>query len=450
MDHAALEVVIDASLHAVISVTDAKFPRAPRNALLSWLWRNSSKIVLIAIGSIIAAMALLFVQAMQAEREARAQSLTSTNVMGELREVVRMGIESETGQRGYLLTDDLSFLRPYEYSKGRLVPAIDRIGSRLKADGSREEQQIITEMREMAVAKLDEQERTVALARSGEREAAVRIVSNKLGQSLMDEFRRLAAQLEQRQAARMKIAAQHAEATQARTSSMLIWLLLAIVALASFTLLRDRKANRAAFLAQESELLRQGKERADLIAQELNHRVKNLFAVILSLVGLSARGSTDVPSTVEKIRNRIYALSTAHSISQGKSDVQRFELKELLTAILAPYNNADATISMDGPETELSSDAITPLGLIFHEVATNALKYGGLSAPGGSVAVRWRIDGSHLELVWAERGGPPAKPGKSSGFGSTLIHATAEQLGGTIENDWADQGLTMTLRFPVA
>lgn len=417
---------------------------------MAWLWRNSSKIVLIAIGSIIAAMALFFVQSMQAERAARAQSLASTNVMGELRDVVRMGLESETGQRGYLLTDDLSFLQPYEYSKGRLVPAIDRIGRKLKADGSHEEQQIIDEMREMAVAKLDEQERTVALARAGQRDAAVRIVSNKLGQSLMDEFRRLAAQLEARQAARMKAAAQRAEETQATTSGVLIWLLAAILALAAFSVIRDRKANRAAFLAQETELLRQGKERADLIAQELNHRVKNLFAVILSLVGLSARGSTDVPSTVEKIRNRIFALSTAHSISQGKSDVQRFELKELLTAILAPYRNPDTVIRMEGPETELPSDAITPLGLIFHEVATNALKYGGLSVPGGSVEVQWRVDGGQLELVWTERGGPPAKPGKSNGFGSTLINATAEQLGGTIENDWADHGLTMTLRFPAA
>lgn len=416
---------------------------------MAWLWRNSSKIVLIVIGSIIAAMAVLFVQSMEAERQARAQSLASINLMSELRDVVRMGIEAETGQRGYLLTNDLGFLRPYEFAKDRWLPGIDRIGNKLKADGSKEEQQIIAQMRDMAVAKLDEQERTVALARAGDSDAAVRIVSNRLGQSLMDEFRRQAAQLEERQTGRLKAAAAHADAIQARTSSMLVWLLVAVLALASFSILRDRQASRAALLTQEALLLRQGKERADLIAQELNHRVKNLFAVILSLVGLSARGSTDVPTTVEKIRNRIFALSTAHSISQGKSDVQRFELEELLTTILAPYNNADTAIGIEGPKVELSSEAITPLGLIFHEVATNALKYGALSVSGGAVHVRWKIAGGNLELIWKESGGPAPKSGKVSGFGSTLITATGEQLGGTIENIWTDEGLTMTLRFPV-
>ena len=307
----------------------------------------------------------------------------------------------------------------------------------------------IIRLRREAATKLEELKRTIALSRAGQHELAVEIVKKDGGKILMDRIRvTISGLVERRMDALANVEPQLEQIRLVRAVSV-AFLIAAIMALGYFSIVQSRSAERAAFLDREAVLLREGKEQADLIAQELNHRVKNLFAVILSLVGLSARGGTDVPTTVEKIRNRIFALSTAHSISQGKSDIQRFELKELLVTILAPYNHSDTLISIEGPDAELSSEAITPLGLIFHEVATNALKYGALSAPGGSVDVQWTVESQQLELVWAERGGPAAKPGKSDGFGSTLIAATAEQLGGTIENIWADQGLTMILRFPV-
>lgn len=210
----------------------------------------------------------------------------------------------------------------------------------------------------------------------------------------------------------------------------------------------------------ETELL-QALERSRLLARELDHRVKNLFAVILSLVTLSGRGETDVTRALTKVRDRIHALSLAHSITQGHDDLDTVALRNILMATLEPYEMRETRILFDGPEIDLPHHAVTPIGLITHELATNAAKYGALSVARGHLALTWRTeadaDGLRVRLSWRERGGPAVSCPESdtdelpggTGFGSLMIRQSVRQLGGRADYDWSVDGVCVDVVFPL-
>jgi len=199
-------------------------------------------------------------------------------------------------------------------------------------------------------------------------------------------------------------------------------------------------------------------EEREVISQELSHRIKNIFAVIAGLVTFSARGRPEFAGIAADLRDRITALGRAHDFvrphSAGSQPVQRQDsLKGLLGELFAPYQERDtARVEIEGDDVTIDDRSATPLALLFHELATNASKYGALSVPDGTVRVSSMQDGDATVLRWIERGGPPlVAPARSAGFGTQLIELSAvRQLGGSVERDWRPDGLRVTIRVPRA
>lgn len=423
-------------------------------AIALWWSRHLPKITLLLLIATLAGTVYIFITTNANERKVRAQSVQITELLGDLSDVIRIGVDVETGARGYILTEDKEFLEPYHRAFSTWLSDIDDLQAKFERAGEEEDAIAVGQIRALAEKKLQFIDQIVTLTAQGQREQAIRETKTKYGKLLLDNIRDAVNRLEVKQQRKLAQTVGRADNIQIGVFVILMTSLLLVIALAYFSFVQEQRASRVALLDQQAMLLRQGKEQADLVAQELNHRVKNLFAVILSLVTLSARGSRDVPEAVEKIRNRIHALSLAHAVSQGTGGISSVDLKELLTATLAPYRNASNVVIDDGGPIGLPVGATTPLGLVVHELATNALKYGALSTPEGMLKIYWEKCGSEqspeVRIIWREFGFYGTKPKGSNGFGSKMIAASTQQLKGRVEQRWLDDGMELCLQFPVS
>ena len=190
---------------------------------------------------------------------------------------------------------------------------------------------------------------------------------------------------------------------------------------------------------------KQAEEQQALLAREVDHRAKNALAVVQSLVRLTR---ADRPEEFARaLEGRIAALARAHTLLAA----ERWRgggLRALLEEELAPYLPTGQVV-LHGPAVTLKVDAVQPLSLCLHELATNAAKYGAFSTPGGRVEIAWGLEGEALRLVWSETGGPRlANPPSRTGFGSRLLDATARgQLGGEVGLEWRPTGLVCRLKI---
>jgi PAS domain S-box-containing protein len=212
----------------------------------------------------------------------------------------------------------------------------------------------------------------------------------------------------------------------------------------------------ASKIARDITERRRGQEQQKLLLREMNHRVKNLFSLAGSVVTLSARSAETPKELAESVRQRLGALARAHEltlpdlteITEIREKTDRTTLSALVRTIVAPYlSEDDARVTINGPEVPISGSAVMSMALLLHETATNAAKYGALSAQHGHVDVSWLVWNDELMLAWRERGGP-ALNGQSDheGFGSLLARLTVTgQLGGKISRDWNREGLTVNL-----
>ncbi|WP_421760533.1 PAS domain-containing protein [Devosia sp.] len=196
-------------------------------------------------------------------------------------------------------------------------------------------------------------------------------------------------------------------------------------------------------------------EEREIIAQELSHRIKNIFAVIGGLVSLAARQHPEATAFADRLRSRILALGRAHDFvrphsraSQPRSNPS--SLKALVLELLDPYQDADQSrVTFSGDDATIDEGAATPLALLFHELATNAAKYGALSRPEGRIEIAASSFGENYSLHWHERGGPAVAEG-TQGFGSRLIKLSVEgQLRGTLQRNWTPEGLDIDLVVPL-
>lgn len=202
---------------------------------------------------------------------------------------------------------------------------------------------------------------------------------------------------------------------------------------------------------------RNAEHRSSLLIQELNHRVKNLFAITSGMITLTAR-SAETPGEMGKaLSGRIHALSCAHDLVQpaiiGDPDqAEAISLTKLLNSVLEPHLASDDDCRLDGPEVRLEPRSASNLALVFHELATNAVKYGALSAPSGRVEVSWTFgegDDGVLALTWRETGTPDLQIPATSGFGSKLIEETVTgPLLGTWSRRWVEPGLRCEMTIP--
>ena len=199
-------------------------------------------------------------------------------------------------------------------------------------------------------------------------------------------------------------------------------------------------------------------EEREIVSQELSHRIKNIFAVISGLIAFAARSHPGFTGIASDLRDRITALGRAHDFvrphsPQSRPKARQDSLHGLLTDLFDPYRgDTDARIRLSGDDVPVDDRSATPLALLFHELATNAAKYGALSVTDGHVDLAIVREGDMVALCWRERGGPmlEAVP-HHSGFGSQLVELSAvRQLGGTVQRDWHRDGLVVTIHVPLA
>ncbi|MBX6747863.1 MAG: sensor histidine kinase [Acetobacteraceae bacterium] len=148
------------------------------------------------------------------------------------------------------------------------------------------------------------------------------------------------------------------------------------------------------------------------------------------------------------------ALARAHTLL-AQDRWAGADLRALLEGELAPFRGAGQRVSLEGPRVAVPASVAQPLGMAAHELATNAVKHGALSVPGGYVSVTWRLSGGPggvLRLRWVETGGPPVqRPPVHRGFGSRVLEATLRgQLGGSVSLAWEEKGLICEMEVPLS
>jgi len=221
----------------------------------------------------------------------------------------------------------------------------------------------------------------------------------------------------------------------------------------NLSLLSDRGEGLVTSVIRDLTLRREVQEREALLMRELNHRVKNTLASVQSIVAQTLRSSPTPEAFSAAVQARVAALSQSHDVLT-RNDWAGATVKEVVDEQLSPYAGEGAPFRLEGSEVMLRPNRAVTLGMVVGELATNAAKFGALSA-GGSVAVQWSVfstpGGPRLRLVWCERGGPPVKAPAQEGFGTRLVkRSLAAGLQGTAELDYAEAGLTVVLEFPLA
>lgn len=198
-------------------------------------------------------------------------------------------------------------------------------------------------------------------------------------------------------------------------------------------------------------------EQVEVLSRELSHRIKNIFAVLAGLIGMSARRRPEHQAFAKELQDRVSALGRAHEFVRPHSDNSMPQsspgsLHGVMREILSPYPALDeGRVKIEGDDVAVDDRGATPLALLAHELATNACKYGALCLPEGRVEIRSVRKGDGLELRWSERGGPKitAQP-ERTGFGSKLIELSiVNQLGGQINRSWDEEGLVAIVTVPV-
>jgi PAS domain S-box-containing protein len=236
----------------------------------------------------------------------------------------------------------------------------------------------------------------------------------------------------------------HYETVRRRKDGSLIVVSLAVSPVAN----AEGKIVGASKIARDITERMRSEERISALAREAEHRTRNVLSTVQATVNLSR---SDTPEGLKSaISGRIQALATVHALFV-ESRWSGAELRSLVTQELKPYwRDGDPRARIDGPNLSLEPDRAQTIAVALHELATNAAKYGSLSAPEGHVEVTWSLalDG-RLVLRWTETGGPPVEKPTSRGFGTQVMERMIRrQLKGEMRHDWRKEGLVCEITLP--
>ncbi|WP_439548009.1 sensor histidine kinase [Falsiroseomonas sp.] len=197
---------------------------------------------------------------------------------------------------------------------------------------------------------------------------------------------------------------------------------------------------------------REAEERQALLAREVDHRAKNVLAVVQAVLRLTR--APDMPSFARAVEGRVAALARAQTLL-AKDRWAGADLRSMVEGEIAPFlvehGQRESRATLRGPAVVLPAAAAQPLTMLVHELATNAMKHGALSVESGRLLVSWRVEGQALHLDWVETGGPAIlAPPLRTGFGTRVLDSTARgQLGGTMSLEWRATGLACRLTMPL-
>jgi two-component sensor histidine kinase len=198
-------------------------------------------------------------------------------------------------------------------------------------------------------------------------------------------------------------------------------------------------------------------EAREMLANEMSHRVKNLFAIAAALTVIASRSAETPKEMARDLTERLIALGQAHDLVRPVLGTQKraAALGDLLAVLLAAYDDngtIGSRVKVSVPDVLVGEGAITAMALVVHELATNSIKYGALSAEAGALNIECSVDDGEVIVVWTETGGPRVSmPSGQTGFGSLLVKKSiSTRLGGTIAFAWPPEGVIVTLRMSSA
>lgn len=223
------------------------------------------------------------------------------------------------------------------------------------------------------------------------------------------------------------------------------------------SLMRDAAGQPLQFISVVLDIAarRQAQDQLQLVMGEMDHRVKNLLAVVHAIVRSSARNSPSAPALEAAIIGRLHGIGASHDLLVGKS-VGRGDLAELVDRQMAMFTDqATGRVESAGPPVELTQRAVQAFGMVLHELATNACKYGSLSNESGRVCIAWSIGqsaaGETLHFRWSEHGGPPVTPPTRRGFGSSaVLRMLSGAIGGKAHYTFDPDGARFEAEVPLA
>ncbi|QUD90168.1 sensor histidine kinase [Phenylobacterium montanum] len=186
--------------------------------------------------------------------------------------------------------------------------------------------------------------------------------------------------------------------------------------------------------------------RLETVVRELAHRNRNALFVIMAIVSQSARAASSAAEAERVINGRLRALLRAQEALLATDDAVA-DLGSVIGLVLEPFDLARFRIE-GASKFPLDGDLATGLGLLFHELATNAVKYGALSAPGGAVILNWRLADESAHVTWREIGGPRVEPPSRHGFGAKLAEVALVPQGGKVERRFEADGLVCEIQIP--
>lgn len=228
--------------------------------------------------------------------------------------------------------------------------------------------------------------------------------------------------------------------------------LLDILARQAADLLERTMAEEA--LHAREQALRESEHRQTMLAGEMSHRVKNLFALVSTMIRFGAKSAKDKDDFSKSLSGRIQALAEAHHlVLAGEATASTLELEQIIRSVIEPHQSENALrFGLAGTPLSIRPESISGLALVINELATNAIKYGALAADEGTVAISWRAEEDHLSVRWEERGGAAVEAAPDRiGFGSRLLDGTiVRQFGGTLLHDWQREGVVVSIRLPLS
>jgi two-component sensor histidine kinase len=215
--------------------------------------------------------------------------------------------------------------------------------------------------------------------------------------------------------------------------------------------IRDDTGQVAGFLDTviETTAKVRAEKRSKLINDDLAHRIQNMLAIVNCIADQTFRNATSLDEARAAFNQRIRALGRAHEVlTQSSSDIA--SITTVIESALAPHQGALGEIRTEGPPLKLPARQALTLTMCIHELATNAMKYGALSQPGGEVTIRWQIEPmrgeEYLRLTWSESKGPTVSSPERRGFGSLLIEQVlADDFQGKVDVNYLPQGFCCEL-----
>ncbi|MBO9622474.1 MAG: PAS domain S-box protein [Sphingomonas sp.] len=190
-----------------------------------------------------------------------------------------------------------------------------------------------------------------------------------------------------------------------------------------------------------------------LLIDELNHRVKNMLAIVQGIAQQSFKGEVDPAAARRAFEGRLAALSNAHNLLT-REHWGAVSMTQIIEDAVAPHGGDSGRFQLEGPDLSIQPKTAISLALAIHELATNAVKHGALSRPEGRVRIHWTRSGadgaSRLSLAWEEHGGPEVEAPSRRGFGTRMIErGLAAELAGTVKIDFRREGLVCTVEAPL-